>query len=108
MPFDSKGFPNFEKYVKYDTKLDIQEFRSKGSTGQMRLATKDLAEAIRKGQVRKSSFNTEQLRAIEKGKAKIPGYTWHHHQDTGRMQLIGEDLHHDTGHIGWEAMNKGR
>ncbi|WP_234396165.1 HNH endonuclease [Neisseria sicca] len=24
------------------------------------------------------------------------------------MQLIGEDLHHDTGHIGWEAMNKGR
>ena len=72
------------------------------------MATKDLAEAIQKGQVRKSSFNTEQLRAIEKGKAKIPGYPWHHHQDTGRMQLIGEDLHHDTGHIGWEAMNKGR
>ena len=108
VPFDSKGFPNFEKYVKYDTKLDIQEFRSKSSTGQMRLATKDLAEAIRKGQVRKSSFNTEQLRAIEKGESKIPNYTWHHHQDTGRMQLIREGLHHDTGHIGWEAMNKGR
>ena len=108
VPFDSKGFPNFEKDVKYDTRINTKEFRSKGSTGQMRLATKDLAEAIQKGQVRKSSFNTEQLRAIEKGKAKIPGYTWHHHQDTGRMQLIGEDLHHDTGHIGWEAMNKGR
>ncbi|EOC20848.1 TPA: HNH endonuclease [Neisseria meningitidis] len=74
----------------------------------MRLAIKDLAEAIRKGQVRKSSFNTEQLRAIEKGESKIPDYTWHHHQDTGRMQLIREGLHHDTGHIGWEAMNKGR
>ncbi|HEZ4550747.1 TPA: HNH endonuclease [Neisseria meningitidis] len=74
----------------------------------MRLATKDLAEVIRKGQVRKSSFNTEQLRAIEKGESKIPDYTWHHHQDTGRMQLIREGLHHDTGHIGWEAMNKGR
>jgi identified by metaGeneAnnotator len=24
------------------------------------------------------------------------------------MQLIGEDLHHDTGHIGWEAMSKGK
>ena len=108
VPFDSKGFPNFEKDVKYDTRINTKEFRSKGSTGQMRLATKDLAEAIQKGQVRKSSFNTEQLRAIEKGKAKIPGYTWHHHQDTGRMQLIGEYLHHDTGHIGWEAMNKGR
>ena len=108
VPFDSKGFPNFEKHVKYDTKLDIQEFRSKSSTGQMRLATKDLAEAIRKGQVRKSSFNTEQLRAIEKGESKIPDYTWHHHQDTGRMQLVPEKSHHDTGHIGWEAMNKGR
>ena len=108
VPFDSKGFPNFEKHVKYDTKLDIQEFRSKSSTGQMRLATKDLAEAIQKGQVRKSSFNTEQLRAIEKGESKIPDYTWHHHQDTGRMQLIREDIHRRTGHIGGEAMNKGK
>ena len=40
--------------------------------------------------------------------SEIPDYTWHHHQDTGRMQLIREDSHHDTGHIGWEAMNKGR
>ena len=72
------------------------------------MATKDLAEAIRKGQVRSSSFNPKQLKAIEKGESKIPGYTWHHHQDTGRMQLIREGLHHDTGHIGWEAMNKGR
>ena len=53
------------------------------------MATKDLAEAIRKGQVRSSSFNPKQLKAIEKGESKIPGYTWHHHQDTGRMQLVG-------------------
>lgn len=108
VPFDSKGFPNFEKDVKYDTRINTKEFRSKGSTGQMRLATKDLAEAIQKGQVRKSSFNTEQLRAIEKGESKIPDYTWHHHQDTGRMQLIREDIHRRTGHIGGEAMNKGK
>ena len=108
VPFDSKGFPNFEKDVKYDTRINTKEFRSKGSTGQMRLATKDLAEAIQKGQVRKSSFNTEQLRAIEKGESKIPDYTWHHHQDTGRMQLSREDIHRRTGHIGGEAMNKGK
>ncbi|WP_373962254.1 HNH endonuclease [Neisseria lactamica] len=86
----------------------MQEFRSKGSTGQMRLATKDLAEAIKRGKVRSSAFTTKQLKAIEKGKDKIPGYTWHHHQDTGRMQLIRENLHHDTGHIGWRAMSKGK
>lgn len=108
VPFDSKGFPNFEKYVKYDTKLDIQEFRSKGSTGQMRLATKDLAEAIKRGEVRSSAFTTKQLKAIEKGKDKIPGYTWHHHQDTGRMQLVPEEKHSPTGHIGGRAMDKGK
>lgn len=30
VPFDSKGFPNFEKHVKYDTKLDIQELSGGG------------------------------------------------------------------------------
>ena len=43
-----------------------------------------------------------------KGKSKIPNYTWHHHQDTGRMQLIREDIHRRTGHIGGEAMDKGK
>ncbi|HEZ0007199.1 TPA: HNH endonuclease, partial [Neisseria meningitidis] len=43
-----------------------------------------------------------------KGEAKIPSYTWHHHQDTGRMQLISERKHTQTGHIGGEAMDKGK
>lgn len=30
VPFDGKGFPNFEKHVKYDTKLDIQELSEGG------------------------------------------------------------------------------
>ncbi|HEZ6400405.1 TPA: polymorphic toxin MafB class 2 [Neisseria meningitidis] len=30
VPFDGKGFPNFEKNVKYDTKLDIQELSGGG------------------------------------------------------------------------------
>lgn len=30
VPFDGKGFPNFEKHVKYDTKLDIQELSGGG------------------------------------------------------------------------------
>ena len=56
-------------------------------------------------------FDIKQItkRAFDsKGTSKIPNYTWHHHQDTGRMQLINEDLHHDTGHIGWRAMSKGK
>ncbi|WP_417696190.1 HNH endonuclease [Pseudomonas sp.] len=29
----------------------------------------------------------------------MDGYTWHHHQDSGRMQLVPELIHKKTGHI---------
>lgn len=28
------------------------------------------------------------------------GYTWHHHQTTGRMQLVETKVHSQTGHTG--------
>lgn len=28
------------------------------------------------------------------------GYTWHHHQDKGRMQLVETEIHAKTGHTG--------
>jgi hypothetical protein len=28
------------------------------------------------------------------------GYTWHHHQTTGRMQLVESKVHMKTGHTG--------
>jgi hypothetical protein len=29
-----------------------------------------------------------------------PGYSWHHHEDTGRMQLVPSELHGAVGHTG--------
>jgi hypothetical protein len=35
------------------------------------------------------------------GFRKTPNkYTWHHHQDRGRMQLVPEKVHAETGHTG--------
>ncbi|RDE94474.1 hypothetical protein DPW03_10915 [Aggregatibacter aphrophilus] len=48
------------------------------------------------------------MSAIKAGKEKIPDYTWHHHQDTGRMQLIETRIHTQTGHIGGEGINAGK
>lgn len=53
-------------------------------------------------------FGGGKASAIQSGKAKIPNYTWHHHQDIGRMQLIDEVVHRRTGHMGGESMDKGR
>ncbi|MEW9870977.1 HNH endonuclease [Arthrobacter sp. HS15c] len=35
------------------------------------------------------------------GRSRTPtGYTWHHHQDVGLVQLIRSDIHRATGHTG--------
>jgi hypothetical protein len=28
------------------------------------------------------------------------GYTWHHHEEPGLLQLVDEEVHHNTGHTG--------
>lgn len=33
-----------------------------------------------------------------------PGYTWHHHKDRGRLQLIDRDVHAAFPHVGGEAI----
>ena len=102
--FDDKGYAVFDNFSVYDTRLNISDFRESSYIEQMRMATRDLANAIDKGYVNKNKFTPSQLNAIYKGESKIPGFTWHHHQDTGRMQLVDYDLHKETGHIGWESM----
>lgn len=105
--FDQRGFPIFDDAAKYDTRLPADEFAAASYRGQMRMATRELREGIDSGRIPASQFTDAQLRAIRGGKDKIPGYTWHHHQDTGRMQLVPEDIHRRTGHIGGESMAQG-
>ncbi|BCJ06919.1 hypothetical protein PRtIB026_A33360 [Pseudomonas sp. RtIB026] len=102
--FDNKGFPIFDDITAFDTRISIDVFRSASYQGQMKLATKGLSDAIQRGQVKASSFTVKQLQQISAGARKIDGYTWHHHQDSGRMQLVPELVHKKTGHIGGEAM----
>ncbi len=102
--FDNKGFPIFDNHSAYDTKFTNEAFKNASYDGQMRMATRDLREQIKSNPQLKAQFKPEQLKAIEAGKDKIPGYTWHHHQDTGRMQLVDSKTHNNTSHIGGGAM----
>lgn len=40
-----------------------------------------------------------QLRDIGRGRTPR-GFTWHHHEDPGRMQLVNRRIHARTGHTG--------
>ncbi|OCG78541.1 hypothetical protein A9G42_03140 [Gilliamella sp. Nev6-6] len=74
----------------------------------MKMATEDLRRAIQRGEVNPGIFTPEQLKAINAGKSKIPDYIWHHHQHRARMQLVPDRAHLKTGHIGGEALSKGK
>ena len=54
-----------------------------------------LKSAIKNDPVLASQFSAIQLRQIEAGKTPA-GYTWHHHQEPGRMQLVKTEDHDKT------------
>ncbi|MBU5316215.1 HNH endonuclease [Clostridium bornimense] len=41
---------------------------------------------------------------IKGGKDEIEGFTWHHHQESGRMQLVEETFHKDLKHNGGDCL----
>lgn len=72
------------------------------------MATRDLSDEISNRFALADQFKSEQLQAIRAGADKIPDYTWHHHQDTGRMQLVPVEIHSAVPHVGWESMRVGK
>jgi filamentous hemagglutinin len=98
--FDNRGLPIFDNVALFDTRISLEAAAVKKESLHMRTATRDLRVQIEAGKVAKNIFTEKQLKAINSGKEKIPDLTWHHHQDTGRMQLIPEKIHNQTGHVG--------
>jgi RHS repeat-associated protein len=76
VPFDADGYPNFSAYRHPDVPDVRIELSGSRST--------DFARA-------NAAAGLEETPA---------GYTWHHHQDKGLMQLIERKIHAATGHTG--------
>ena len=106
--FDNRGFPIFDDVAAFDTRLSSNQFRAVGYEQQMQMASRDLWQAIQRGEISASRFTSTQLQQIERGSIRIDGFTWHHHQDYGRMQLVPREIHKRTGHIGGESMAGGK
>lgn len=80
IPFDNQGYPDFSAhiYIKNGKNADVNI-----------------------GQLTGNRQLDERLANAAAGFDKTPeGYTWHHHQDLGRMQLVKRDIHDKTGHTG--------
>jgi hypothetical protein len=62
------------------------------------------AVAVKKDVKIRSRFTKGELKFIEDNKKKPPNYTWHHHQEVGKMQLVDRVKHKDTDHTGGYAL----
>ncbi|WP_100001473.1 T7SS effector LXG polymorphic toxin [Bacillus velezensis] len=96
IPYDKDGFPIFDPVV--EVKIDKSLYLEK-DTVQFKKATELLLQEINKNPELKNHFTEMQLKQIIKGK-KPKGFTWHHHQNEGIMQLVDADIHGKTGHTG--------
>lgn len=62
--------------------------------------TKKLWEYLEQHPEEKKKFTPQQLEQIKNGEPKIKGYTWHHTEEPGKMQLVKTDIHSQTHHTG--------
>ncbi|WP_310484914.1 polymorphic toxin-type HINT domain-containing protein, partial [Chamaesiphon sp. VAR_48_metabat_403] len=106
--FNDKGFPVFDDIAVAEVKLSQSGIDGANYTGQMRESTRNIRQQIADGTLSASNFTDSQIRDINGGLAKIDGYTWHHHQDPGRMQLIPTSAHRGMSHIGGYEMWYGK
>ncbi|WP_246140813.1 HNH endonuclease [Bacillus marasmi] len=98
--YDLLGFPIFKgKNLLFTLKMDKKYYVMK-DTIQFKECTRILKEAIEYGELASDLFTPQQLDQIEKGRARIKGFTWHHHQVPGKMQLVLEDIHGSVSHLG--------
>lgn len=75
----------------------------------MQAASRALWAEIEAGRVDRQLFTAAQLERISRGRADIPGLTWHHDgvslnlDGTGPMLLLDQRAHSSFSHIGWAS-----
>jgi filamentous hemagglutinin family protein len=106
VPFNERGFPVFDDWSKATVKIEPTNSRA----NDLAAATRELRAFLGGGsRYNDYEFNGVQLRQITSGEGKISGFTWHHNEVTGIMQLVPEQLNqisHRGGYTVWGAGKK--
>lgn len=93
-------FPEFSSII--DINLpDTRRFDTEGK--QFTYLNNQLREAVKNNPELQNKFTDKQLAQIERG-IKPTGYTWHHNEEVGKMQLVRFDEHNGTKHTGGNSI----
>lgn len=96
-------FPQFE-YV-YQTTLPKSLLKESNNT-QFKYCNEDLLKAVKANNKLRESFTPDQLEEIENGViSNAPaGWTWHHNENEGIMQLVNAETHKMARHTGGNSI----
>lgn len=97
-------FPKFENVVEYQLP---ERLRSGTESEQFRYLNARLRDQIGKSPEFRAKFTEKQIQMIEVGK-NPEGFTWHHNESCGRMQLVETAKHAAAGHTGGDSIWCGR
>ena len=89
-------------FPQFDSKIDVQlseDMEQVPDRTQFAECNKQLAEKVAKDPELRAQFTEDQLADIEDGYTP-EGYTWHHSEEKGKMQLVDSDIHSQTRHTG--------
>jgi len=93
-------FPVFES--DYDAQLPKDLYQA-SDKDQFSESNGQLKKAVEKDPDLAKKFTPEQLEQIKNGDTP-DGYTWHHNEETGKMQLVNSETHAKTGHTGGKSI----
>ena len=93
-------FPQFES--KFDAQLPEGMEKSSDKT-QFYECNRQLKEKCDNDPSFKAQFNERQQNDINEGRTPY-GYTWHHNEETGKMQLVDYETHWKTRHTGGRSI----
>ena len=93
-------FPKFES--SFDAKLPKDMLKASDKE-QFAECNHQLQDSVTKKPDTAKSFSSEQIEQIRNGDTP-DGYTWHHNEEVGKMQLVKSDVHGQTGHTGGRSI----
>ena len=92
--------PEFESC--YDATIS-SELYYKRDRVQFKECYRQLFELVKTDVSLKNKFTESEWNDLLNGK-KLANYTWHHHEETGKLQLVDRKIHRMTGHTGGRAI----
>lgn len=97
-------FPKFHSVVEYQLP---ERLRFGTESDQFRYLNEQLREQVGKSPELRTEFTEQQLQMIGSGRNPA-GFTWHHNESLGQMQLVETAKHAATGHTGGDSIWCGR